>query len=145
MDSARKDFFISYTSADEEWAVWIAHVLEEAGYSVVIQAWDFRPGSNFVIEMQKALQSSDRLIATLSPDYLSARFPRPEWAAVFAADPEGAARRLVPVMVRPCQPDGLLRSDMACRGMSARLRKTRSRQQRSLLTVRMSRSSWPRG
>lgn len=108
VESARRDFFISYTSADEAWAVWIAHVLEEAGYSVVIQAWDFRPGSNFVIEMQKALQSSDRLIAVLSPDYLAARFPQPEWAAVFAADPEGATRRLVPVMVRHCQPDGLL-------------------------------------
>lgn len=108
MEGTRKDFFVSYTSADEEWAVWIAHVLEEAGYSVVIQAWDFRPGSNFVIEMQRALQSSDRLIAVLSPAYLAAHFPQPEWAAVFAADPEGVARRLVPVMVRQCQPDGLL-------------------------------------
>lgn len=108
MDSARTDFFISYTSTDESWAEWIAYVLEEAGYSVVLQAWDFRPGSNFVIEIQKALQSSDRLIAVLSPDYLAARFPRPEWASVFNADPEGATRRLVPVMVRHCRPDGLL-------------------------------------
>ena len=107
MDRAR-DFFVSYTSADEQWAVWIAHVLEEAGYTVVIQSWDFRPGSNFVVEMQKALQSSDRLIAVLSPDYLAARFPQPEWAAVFAADPEGTKRKLVPVMVKNCEPDGLI-------------------------------------
>jgi tetratricopeptide (TPR) repeat protein len=108
VEAARKDFFVSYTSVDEEWAVWIAHALEEAGYSVVVQAWDFRPGSNFVIEMQKALQSSDRLIAVLSTDYLAARYPQAEWAAVFAADPEGASRRLIPVMVQPCQPGGLL-------------------------------------
>jgi hypothetical protein len=108
VDRARTDFFVSYTSADVTWAEWIAHVLEDAGYTVVIQAWDFRPGSNFVIEMQKALRSSDRLIAVLSPDYLAARYPQPEWAAVFAADPEGADKRLVPVMVRPCEPDGLL-------------------------------------
>jgi hypothetical protein len=44
----------------------------------------------------------------LSPDYLIARYPQPEWAAVFAADPEGAGKTLVPVMVRHCQPDGLL-------------------------------------
>ena len=108
MQSARADFFVSYTSIDEGWAEWIAHVLEEAGYTVVLQAWDFRPGSNFVIEMQRALQSSDRLIAVLSPDYLTARFPEPEWAAVFAADPQGVHRRLVPVVVRRCEPDGLL-------------------------------------
>ena len=67
MDSDRRNFFVSYTSVDEGWATWIAHVLEDTGYSAVIQAWDFRPGSNFVIEMQQALQSSERLIAVLSP------------------------------------------------------------------------------
>jgi hypothetical protein len=45
-----KDFFISYNSADRNWAEWIAWQLEEAAYSVVIQAWDFRPGGNFVLE-----------------------------------------------------------------------------------------------
>jgi hypothetical protein len=108
VNQERRNFFVSYTSVDEGWAAWIAHALEEFGYTVVLQAWDFRPGSNFVIEMQRALQSSDRLIAVLSPDYLAARYPQPEWAAVFAADPEGAKRRLVPVMVRECRPDGLL-------------------------------------
>jgi hypothetical protein len=48
-----KDFFISYNKADRSWAEWIAWQLEEAKYSVVVQAWDFRPGSNFVLEMQK--------------------------------------------------------------------------------------------
>ncbi len=28
--------------------------LEEAGHSVVVQAWDFRVGGNFVLDMQKA-------------------------------------------------------------------------------------------
>jgi len=31
-----------------------------------------------------------------------------EWAAAFAQDPEGQDRRIVPVMVRECQPKGLL-------------------------------------
>ena len=39
----KKDFFISYNSADESWAEWIASVPEGAGHSTVIQAWDFRP------------------------------------------------------------------------------------------------------
>jgi hypothetical protein len=32
------DFFISYTSTDKAWAEWIAYVVEEEGYTVVIQA-----------------------------------------------------------------------------------------------------------
>ncbi len=39
----KKHFFVSYNGRDKHWAEWIAWILEEAGYSVIIQAWDFRP------------------------------------------------------------------------------------------------------
>ena len=42
------DFFISYSLLDVEWAVWIAHQLEDAGYDVMIQSWDFVPGTHFL-------------------------------------------------------------------------------------------------
>jgi TIR domain len=35
---ASKDFFISYTGADQVWAEWIADTLERAEYSTVLQA-----------------------------------------------------------------------------------------------------------
>jgi TIR domain len=82
-----KDFFISYTKADQPWAEWIAWKLEEAGYSTVIQAWDFRPGGNFVLEMQKAASGTENTIVVLSPAYLQSEFTQPEWAAAFAQDP----------------------------------------------------------
>lgn len=106
---AMADFFISYTSADREWAEWIGHVLEDEGCDVVIQAWDFQPGSNFVLEMQRAAQSAERTIMVLSPNYLRSHFGAPEWAAAFAKDPEGLQHRLVPIKVRPCEPEGLLK------------------------------------
>lgn len=37
------DFFISYNSADANWAEWIAGTLEQASYTTVLQAWDFFP------------------------------------------------------------------------------------------------------
>lgn len=104
------DFFISYTGVDQRWAEWIAYVLEEEGFSVIIQAWDFRPGTNFVLEMQKASETAERTIMVLSPDYLKSQFASPEWAAAFGADPQGMSRRLIPVLVQPCQPKGLLTS-----------------------------------
>jgi hypothetical protein len=39
------DFFVSYTSADRIWAEWIAWQLEDQGYQVVVQAWDFTPAT----------------------------------------------------------------------------------------------------
>jgi hypothetical protein len=102
------DFFISYNSADKGWAEWIAWTLEEAGWSCIIQAWDFRPGENFVLKMQEATREASRTIAVLSPEYLGAKFTQPEWAAAFVGDPQGLERKLIPLRVKPCSPPGLL-------------------------------------
>ncbi len=104
-----KDFFISYNKADKQWAEWIAWQLEEAGYSLVIQEWDFRPGGNFVIEMQKAIVGTKKTIAVLSDSYLKSSFTQPEWGAAFADDPEGNSQKLLPVKVQDCKPTGLLK------------------------------------
>ena len=103
-----EDFFISYNKADRDRAEWIAQQLQEAKYSVIIQASDFGPGANFVLEMDRATREAERTIAVLSPDYLTALFTHPEWAAAFAGDPTGKKRKLIPVRVRECQPEGLL-------------------------------------
>jgi hypothetical protein len=59
-DSGGRDFFISYTGVNRPWAEWIAVQLEAAGYSTVLQAWDFRPGRDFLHEMQQATSSASR-------------------------------------------------------------------------------------
>jgi tetratricopeptide (TPR) repeat protein len=102
------DFFISYNQADRQWAEWVAWQLKEAGYTVTLQAWDFRPGSNFIIEMHRAAREAQRTIAVLSPDYLTAQFPQPEWAAALARDPLGEKGALLPVRVRKCDIEGRL-------------------------------------
>jgi hypothetical protein len=47
-DRQARDFFISYTGVNRPWAEWIAVQLERAGYSTLLQAWDFRPGQDFL-------------------------------------------------------------------------------------------------
>jgi hypothetical protein len=90
-----KDFFVSYNKADEKWATWTAWTLEQAGFNGVIQAWDFRPGANFVLEMQRAASEAKRTIAILSPNYISSSFTQPEWTAAFAKDPKGESLKSV--------------------------------------------------
>ncbi len=97
-----KDFFISYTNADQSWAEWIAWQLEEAGYLVVIQAWDFGPGSNFVQEMDRAAKEAQRTLAVLTPKYFESRFAQAEWSAAFAKG------NLLPVRVADFKVEGLL-------------------------------------
>lgn len=101
-----RDFFISFNKSDRPWATWIAWMLEENGYSVFFQDWDFR--GNFVLEMDRAHTSSRRTIAVLSPDYLKSRFAAAEWAARFREDADSEHDLLIPVRVRPCEPSGML-------------------------------------
>jgi hypothetical protein len=59
------NFFISYNKADRQRAEWIARQLRGANYSVVIQADEFGPGSNFVLEMDRAAGEAERTTAVL--------------------------------------------------------------------------------
>ena len=108
LQGSRKHFFISYNRADRAWAEWIAWQLESKGYLTVIQAWDFRPGTNFVLEMDQATQRAERTIAVLSPNYLNALYTHPEWSAAFRRDPKGEKGLLLPVRVQECEVPGLL-------------------------------------
>lgn len=103
-----KSFFISYNKADRPWAEWIAWTLEDHGYTTIIQAWDFLPGSNFVLEMQNATAQADCVIALLSQPYLDALYTHSEWATAFAQDPKGNSGRLLPVKVGECSLRGIL-------------------------------------
>src|SRR5687767_1914859 len=104
------DFFVSYTSADRAWAEWIAWQLEAEGYTVVVQAWDFRPGGDFVQQMHQVIQEAEQTIAVLSPAYITSAFGGAEWRAVFAKDPTGEGRLLLPVRVEEVEPPGLLKT-----------------------------------
>jgi tetratricopeptide (TPR) repeat protein len=104
------DFLISYTRADRAWAEWIAWQLEEAGYHVVIQAWDFFPGRDWVHDVQQALGAAHQVVAVLSPAYLASEHGEAEWRGAFADDPSGERGRLLPVRVGATEVPGMLKS-----------------------------------
>lgn len=108
MTDAQRDFFISYATPDEVWAEWIAWILEENGYRVHLQAWDFTAGRNFVLAMNEGATGCDRTIAILSDNYLQANFTQAEWAAAFRLDPQSQDALLLPIRVGDCKPSGLL-------------------------------------
>jgi hypothetical protein len=102
------DFFISYTAVDRNWAEWIAWQLEDAGYRVMVQAWDFVPGSNWAVRMQEGVLGARRTIALLSEAYLRSVYGQAQWQAARAADPLGFERKLVPIRLEDCTRPGLL-------------------------------------
>ncbi|WP_018501667.1 toll/interleukin-1 receptor domain-containing protein [Parafrankia discariae] len=112
--TGRWDFLISCTEADVDWGQWIAHQLQVADYKVHLDALDMVAGTGRVAEWHDAVQYSTRTIAVLSESYLTAaRKIQSQWQAAWESDGTGAGeggveRRLIPVVVRPCSPGGLL-------------------------------------
>ncbi|MCK9929190.1 toll/interleukin-1 receptor domain-containing protein [Frankia sp. Mgl5] len=123
--TGRWDFLISCTDDDADWGQWIAHQLQVAKYKVHLDAFDMVPGTARVERWHDAVRYSARTIAVLSESYLTAtREIQSQWQEAWRSDGaavektaggDGAAveeagieRRLIPVVVRPCSPDGLL-------------------------------------
>jgi hypothetical protein len=59
-DAQGQDLFISYTQSTVPGREWITVQLEAAGYTTVLQAWDLRPGSDLLHQMQQASVSASR-------------------------------------------------------------------------------------
>lgn len=108
-----KDFFISYrTATGREWAVWIDSVLHAAGYTTVLQARDFRPGTNFILDMSRGLAGTSRMIAVLSEGYFDSEYTSAEWADAFNRDPSGFRSVLLPIRVGDVSLPPLLRTTL---------------------------------
>ncbi|MEU4448502.1 FxSxx-COOH system tetratricopeptide repeat protein [Actinosynnema sp. NPDC050801] len=104
------DFFVSYTQDDRAWAEWVAWELEEAGYRVLVQAWDMVPGSNWVNGMQEGVRGASRTIALLSSAYTASVYGAAEWQVAWRDDPLGVERKLLVLRVEDCERPGLLGS-----------------------------------
>lgn len=103
-----KDFFVSYTGKDLSFATWVAELLESNEYTVTIQAWDFRPGDNFVSKINEALYECQKLIVILSENYLKSKWCEAEWTTKLAEQIELKERRIIPIRIEPVDLKGLL-------------------------------------
>jgi hypothetical protein len=94
-------FFISFNSADQTKAHWIAWTLKGAGHEVAVHDWEIPAGGNAPLWMNNKLAWADRLIAVISPEYVPARYSPMEWVSEIWNDPDGTKGSVIPVIVKP--------------------------------------------
>lgn len=94
-----KDFFVSYTGSDLHYATWVAEILENNGFKVTIQAWDFKAGDNFVSKINEALLDCKKLIVILSNSYLKSKWCEAEWTSKLAEQIKLNERRIIPIRI----------------------------------------------
>jgi hypothetical protein len=64
-------FFVSFNSADQAKAHWIAWTLKEAGHEVAVHDWEIPAGGSVPLWMNTKLAWADRLIAVISTGLLA--------------------------------------------------------------------------
>jgi tetratricopeptide (TPR) repeat protein len=107
-NSRVQTFFLSYAKADRECAEWNTGHLEAAGHRVISQASDFRPGQNFLVQINAALLAADQTIALLSAAYEASAYCTREWTAAVVLETEGR-HRLLPVRIEAHEISPLLK------------------------------------
>jgi hypothetical protein len=93
------DVYLSYVGEDRLWAEWIAAVLRQAGFQVLLPAGIAQVGGNERDEAVSAAAAASRVVAVVSPAYLRSVQSLGVREAMAVADPTGANRRLIPVRV----------------------------------------------
>jgi hypothetical protein len=98
------DVFISYSHADRAWA-WevLLPRLEGAGLRVCIDSRDFEIGVPSLVNMERAVDSSRHTLLVLTPDWVDSECAEFESLLAGTADPAGRRRKLIPLMLKPCQ------------------------------------------
>ncbi|MDT3446034.1 FxSxx-COOH system tetratricopeptide repeat protein [Pseudofrankia sp. BMG5.37] len=101
----RVDFFVSHAGPDSDWAEWVAATLENAGYSVELDMWDWTAGTSVVTAANRALRRAGRVLVLASPDYFAHSATSAQFDAAFIRQQQELEGALVPVLVRRCTPD----------------------------------------
>ena len=98
------DVFISYSHADRDW-VWneLLPRLEQAELKIIIDERDFEIGVPSIINMERAVDNSRHTLVVLTPAWLKSEWTEFESLLVGTADPAGRRRKLIPLMLKPCE------------------------------------------
>lgn len=97
--------YISYAQEDQTFALQLADDLSSSGARVWLDVRHARPGRHWTRSIQRALAESNMLIAVLSPQALTSERVTAEWQGYLEAH-----RPVVPLIARPCDPPGPLRT-----------------------------------
>ncbi len=103
----RYDVFISYSQQDAPWVLdWLLPRLKEAGLIVAIDEESVRAGVPVLREIERLIDESRKIVAVLSPAYVSEGAAELETLLVQHRDPGARLRRLIPLGLEACEPPG---------------------------------------
>jgi HEAT repeat protein len=91
-----KHIFLSYRSAEADFALRLAADLKNAGVNLWMDRLDIKPGDDWIQALQSAVNECAGIISILSPEYVASNYCRGELARAVRM-----GRQIFPVLLRP--------------------------------------------
>ncbi len=109
-DDFRYDAFISYSRKDGDWVrQTLLPRLEGEGLRVCIDTRDFEVGAPSLVNMENAVEHSRKTLLVLTPAWVASQWTAFESLLLQTKDPAGRARRILPLLLKPCRLPGRLK------------------------------------
>ncbi len=98
------DVFVNYSHADREWVQSaLLPRLEATGLRIIIDYRDFEIGVPRLVNMERAMDNSRHTLIVLTPAWVENAWVELESLLVGTPDPTGRMRKLLPLLLIPCQ------------------------------------------
>lgn len=98
------DIFVSYNPIDQIWVdAYLLPRLKELGLASIDHR-DFRVGVPRIVNIEHSIDNSRRILLIITPEWLDDEWNEFEGILTFTSDPSGRQQRLLPLILRPCQP-----------------------------------------
>jgi hypothetical protein len=99
-----KDLFLCHSGVNKDWVEQLAERIEGVPYQdrhlgVVFDKWDFRKGSNVVLEIDEQIDKCRFIGLVISKAMLQGEWPTMERTIAVWSDPSGRAGRVLPLLI----------------------------------------------
>jgi hypothetical protein len=100
----RYDVFLSHNKADKPWVRDLYSLLEEQGLKVFFDEESIVFGDDTVQALDRALDESRHILLVITPKSMASRWVALETSVSIYADPNAAAKKLIPVLLERTPP-----------------------------------------
>jgi tetratricopeptide (TPR) repeat protein len=97
------DYFISYTSSDRDWALWIGKELTALAHTPHIHEWEINGGDDIYAWMEARHDAADHVLCVVSDEYLKAPYSTLERNAALWQAAKNRTSFVLFVVVKPCR------------------------------------------
>lgn len=105
-----KKVFISHSSQNKEFALWLAVDLANSGHKPWLDEWEIKVGESIPKKIGAGIEDCDFIAVVLSEHAVKSRWVENEWHAKYWDEVEQGKTKVIPILFQECSIPTLLKT-----------------------------------